>query len=231
LDLIMDLNLIFDNVDLMWRGLKLTLQLSAVIIVAGSLLGMLVGVGLLYGNRVVRTLLRIYVDVIRGAPLLVVMFLIFYGLPALNITIAGRHVNTNIGRFPTAAIAFSIFSAAHVGEIVRGAINAIPKGQTDAAKSIGLTFWPRLFHVLVPQALPVILPPWTNTAAELVKGTSLVTLVSMSDLLYETQKVSARTGGFLELYAFAAVVYFVICFTISRSGALAVRRFRYGVAN
>jgi polar amino acid transport system permease protein len=227
----MDFAIIKDNVDLMWRGLRLTLQLSAVIIVAGTLLGMLVGVGLLYGNRVVRTLLRAYVDIIRGAPLLVVMFLIFYGLPALNITIAGHHVNTNIGRFQTAAIAFSIFAAAHIGEIVRGAINAVPKGQTDAAKAIGLTFWPRYIHVLVPQALPIILPPWTNTAAELVKGTSLVTLVSMSDLLYETQKVSARTGGFLELYGFAAVVYFVICFTISRSGALAVRRFRYGVAN
>lgn len=217
----MDLNVVTDNVDLMWRGLKLTLQLSAVIIVAGTVSGLLVGVGLLYGSRPIRWLLRGYVDIIRGMPLLVVMFLIFYGLP---------EVGVNFGRFQTAAIAFSLFSAAHIGEIVRGAINSVPKGQTDAAKAIGLTFWPRLFHVLVPQALPVILPPWTNTAAELVKGTSLVTLVSMSDLLYETQKVSARTGGFLELYAFAAVVYFVICFTISRAGALAVRRFRFGVA-
>lgn len=225
------MDVIVDNFDLMSRGLKLTLQLSAVIIVSGTLLGLLVGVGLLYGNRVVRTVLRVYVDIIRGTPLLVVMFLIFYGLPALNINIFGYQVDTNIGRFPTAAIAFSVFSAAHVGEIVRGAINAIPRGQTDAAKAIGLTFWPRLFQVLVPQALPVILPPWTNTAAELVKGTSLVTLVSMSDLLYETQKVSARTGAFLELYAFAALIYFVICFTISRSGALAVRRFRFGVAS
>jgi polar amino acid transport system permease protein len=227
----MDFDVVIDNVDLIWRGIKLTLQLSAVIIVCGSLLGLLVGVGLLYGNRVVRALLRVYVDVIRGAPLLVVMFLIFYGLPALDINIGGRHVNTNIGRFPTAAIAFSLFAGAHVGEIVRGAINAVPPGQTDAAKSLGLTFWPRLLQVIVPQSIPVILPPWTNTAAELVKGTSLVTLVSMSDLLYETQKVSARTGGFLELYAFAALVYFSICFTISRSGALVSRRFRFGVAN
>lgn len=226
----MNFHVVWDNRQLLWKGLKLTLELSGVIILVGTVLGLLVGVGLLYGNRAVRTLLRIYVDVIRGTPMLVIIFLIYYGLPALNITIFGHHINTNLGRFQTAAMAFSFFAGAHIGEIVRGGIGAVPRGQTDAAKALGLTFWPRLLLVLVPQSLSIMIPPWTNTAAELIKGTSLVTLVSLSDLLFATQKVSARTNSFLTLYGAAALIYFLLCFTVSRTGVLVGRRFRFGVA-
>jgi polar amino acid transport system permease protein len=221
---------VVDNADLIAKGLWLTLELTAVVVLLSSIVGLLVGVGLLYGNLAVRTLCRIYVDVIRGMPLLVLIFLIFYGLPALNVNIFGHHINTNISRFPTATIAFTLFAGAHVGEIVRGAISSIPKGQTDAAKSIGLTFWPRLLSVLLPQSLPIIIPPWVNTAAEIVKGTSLVVLVSMSDLLFATRKIAERTGDVLPLYGAAAVIYFVICFTISRLGIWLGGRYRYGVA-
>ncbi len=221
---------VIDNLDLMWRGIRLTLELSAMVIVGGTLLGLLVGTGLTFGNRIVRTLLRLYVDIIRGTPLLVVIFLIFYGLPALKIELFGFRVNTNFGRTPTAMIAFGLFAGAHIGEIVRGALTAVPTGQTDAAKSIGLRFWPRLLFILLPQSIPVILPPWTNTAAELVKGTSLVALLGMSDLLFEAQKLSARTREFFWVYGAAAVIYFVICFAISRSGVLIARRYRFGVA-
>ena len=221
---------VWDNKHLLWDGLQLTLQLTAVILVLGTVLGVLVGIGLLYGNRVVRLALRLYVDVIRGLPLLVLIFLIFYGLPALDIDVAGFQVNTDIGRFQTATLAFSLFTGAHIGEIVRGGLSAVPKGQTDAAKAIGLTFWPRLRHVLLPQALPIMLPPWVNTAAELVKGTSLVTLVSMSDLLFSARKIAERTGDVIPLYATAALIYFLICFSISRAGVWLGRRFLYGVA-
>jgi len=221
---------VIDNFDLIWVGLKLTLELSAVVLVLASILGLVVGVGLLYGNGLVRTLLRIYVDVFRGMPLLVTIFLIFYGLPALNINVLGYHVNTNIGRFETASLAFTLFAGAHIGEIIRGAIGSVPLGQTDAAKALGLTFWPRLIHVLLPQSLPIILPPWVNTAAELIKGTSLVTLVSMSDLLFATQKIANRTGDIMALYGTAAAIYFILCFGISRSGVWLGRRFQYGVA-
>jgi polar amino acid transport system permease protein len=221
---------VFDNWHLMWRGLSLTLQLSALVILCGTLAGLLVGIGLLFGNRVVRTVLRLYVDMIRGLPLLVLIFLLFYGLPALNIVVLGFKVPTNLGRFETAAIAFSMFAAAHIGEIVRGGLNAVPRGQTDAAKSIGLTFVPRLRSILLPQALPLMIPPWVNTAVELVKGTSLVTLVSLNDFLFASRKIGERTGDVIPVYIAAAIVYFVINFTISRAGARLARRFRVGVA-
>jgi polar amino acid transport system permease protein len=221
---------VFDNKHLLWRGLELTLELSAVIIVCGTLLGILIGIGLLYGNRVVRTLLRLYVDLIRGLPLLVLIFLLFYGLPALKIEILGVTIPTNFSRFAVAAIAFSMFAGAHVGEIVRGGLHSLPKGQTDAGKAIGLTFWARLRYILFPQALPQMIPPWVNTAVELVKGTSLVTLVSLNDFLFASRKIGERTGDVVPVYIAAAIVYFIVNFTISRAGARVARRLRVGVA-
>jgi polar amino acid transport system permease protein len=221
---------IFDNAHLIWEGLRVTLELSAVVIGLSAVFGLLIGIGLLYGPLLVRILLRAYVDIIRGIPLLVIIFLIFYGLPALDIDIFGVHIPTNLGRFTTATIAFTLFSSAHVSEIVRGAIGSVPQGQTDAAKAIGLTFWPRLLSILLPQSLPVIIPPWVNTASEIVKGSSLVVLVSMSDLLFSTRKIAERTGEVLPLYGAAAMIYFVICFSISRFGIWLGGRYRYGIA-
>ncbi|CAN5758281.1 amino acid ABC transporter permease [soil metagenome] len=224
------MQVVIDNAHWMQDGLLLTLRLSAVIIVLSTLFGFIVGVGLTYGNRIVRFLLRIYVDTIRGIPLLVLLFLIFYGLPALQIGFGSWQLQTNIGRFQTATLAFTLFASAQVGEIFRGALSSIPKGQTEAARALGMTFWPRLIHVLLPQSVPAVLPPWTNTAAELVKGTSLVTLLSMSDLLFSTRKIAERTGEMIPLYTAAAVIYFIICFTISRAGVWLGHRYETGIA-
>ena len=209
---------VIDNFDLLLRGLRVTLELSVVIVVIGSVIGLFGGVGLLYGPWPLRAPLRGYVDVARGTPLLVQIFFIVYGLATLDV---------GIGGFQAAAVALGLFAGAHISEIVRGAVGAVPRSQTDAAKSLGLTFWPRLRYVVLPQALPAILPPWVNTAVEMVKGTSLVVLVSVSDLLFETQKVAVRTGDPMALYIAAAALYFVVCFGISRFGLWLERRVRF----
>jgi len=211
---------VIDNFGLLMRGLAITLQLSALIIVFGTAIGLLGGIGLLYGPAPLRFVLRAYVDIIRGTPLLVVIFLIFYGLPALNVEISG---------FGAAVVAFSLFAGAHVSEIIRGAVASVPKGQSDAAKALGLTFWPRTTWVVLPQALPVMLPPWVNTAVEMVKGSSLVVLVSVNDLMFATVKVAERTGDPMPLYIAAAAIYVVVNLTISRFGAWLERRSSFGV--
>lgn len=203
------------------RGLAVTLQLSALIIIFGTIIGLFCGIGLLYGPVWLRAILRTYVDIIRGTPLLVVIFLIFYGLPALNLEISG---------FQAAVVAFSLFAGAHISEIIRGGVSSVPRGQTDAAKALGLTFWPSLAWVVLPQALPVLLPPWVNTAVEMVKGSSLVVLVSVSDLMFSTVKVAERTGNPLPLYLTAAAIYVVINLTISRFGVWLERRASRGLA-
>ena len=210
---------VVDNFDLLLRGLGVTLQLSFWIVLFGTAIGLLGGIGLLFGPLPLRLLLRGYVDVVRGTPLLVLIFLIFYGLPAFGIEVDG---------FQAAVAALSLFAGAHIAEIVRGGVSAVPRGQTDAGKSLGLTFWPRLRHVVLPLALPAMLPPWINTVVEMVKGSSLAYLVSVTDLLFSTQMVLERTGQAMPMYLAAAMLYVGVNLTISRLGHLLEGRLRRG---
>ncbi len=212
------MQVVIDNFPLLLRGLVVTLQLWIVVIVSGSIVGTLGGLGLLFGPRWLRAVLRVYVDSVRALPLLVQIFIIFY-VPATF----GISVNS----FGALAAALGLFAGAHISEIVRGAVSSVPKSQTDAGKAIGLTFWPRTWSVILPQALPVIIPPWTNTAIEMVKATSLGYLLSESELLFGTYKVVGRAQHALEFYLAAAVIYFVVNFLVARFGAWLERRVRY----
>lgn len=214
------MDVVWNSRYLLWEGLQYTFKLFAFVIVAATLLGILLGVGLLYGSWLIRRAIRLYVDVIRGIPLIVVIFLLFYGPVAYGI---------NLSPFQSIAAALSIFSAAHMAEIVRGAVSSVAKGQTDAAKSLGLTFWPRFLYVVLPQAAPMMMGPWTNLAVDVFKGTSLAVLVSQADFLFAINKRATAKGNFMTFYLSAMAVYFVCCFTISRAGAWATRKLRVGI--
>ena len=212
------LDLLIQNSHLIWRGLSVTLETSAWVIVAASIGGLFTGLALLYGPLPLRLLIRVYVDTVRGIPLLVLIFSVFYGLPAMGMQISA---------FVAAVLALSIFGTAHVTEVVRGAVDSIPDGQTEAAQAIGLTFYKRLRYVIFPQALARAIPPWTNTAVELVKASSLLALVSIIDLLYSTEQIAARTREPLLFYGVAALLYFSINYSLSLVGARVEKRFRY----
>lgn len=216
------MQVVWDNRILLWGGLKYTFKLFAVVVVFSTLLGTLFGVGSLYGNRIIRMVLRAYTDIIRGIPLIVTIFLLFYVPVAYGI---------NLSPFQSIAAALIFFSAAHMSEIVRGSVRAIAKGQEDAAKSIGLTFWPRTLSVILPQAAPLMMGPWTNLAVDIFKATSLAILVSQADFLFSIQKRATAKGHYLEFYFAAIIVYFICCFVISRLGAWAARRMRVGMAS
>ena len=209
---------VIEELPLLLQGVAVTLQISVLVIVAGSILGIFGGLGLLYGPLWLRALLRGYVDLLRGLPLLVTIFIIFYVPPSLDIEVGG---------FAAVVVALSLFAGAHISEIVRGSVSSVSRGQNDAARALGLTFWPRIWYVILPQALPAIIPPWTNTAIEMVKGSSLAYLVSVSELLFQTYKVVGRTGAAMQLYIAAALLYFAINFALSRAGLWLERRIRY----
>lgn len=216
------MDVVWDNRELLWVGLKYTFKLFAVVVVLGTLAGILFGIGLLYGNRAIRLVLRAYVDIIRGIPLIVTIFLLFYGPVAYGI---------NLSPFQSIVLALTIFSAAHMAEIVRGSVSSIPAGQTDAAKSLGLTFRQRVVGVIMPQAAPIMMGPWTNLAVDIFKSTSLAILVSQADFLFSIQKRAIANGHYLAFYIAAIIVYFVSCFVISRAGAWASKRMRVSVAS
>jgi len=216
------MHIVWQNRALLEEGLKYTFKLFFFVVVLGTLFGCLFGTGLLYGNLVIRGVLRAYVDIIRGIPLIVTIFLLFYGPVAYGI---------NLSPFQSIVAALTIFSAAHMAEIVRGSIGAVAQGQTDAAKAIGLTFWPRIRHIILPQAAPLMIGPWTNLAVDMFKSTSLAILVSQADFLFAVQKRASAKGHYLDFYLAATVVYFVCCFGISRLGVWAGRRMRAGVVS
>lgn len=202
----------------LWGGLLTTLEISAIAIAAGTLAGVMIGIGLAYGPLVLRLVLRGYVDLVRGIPSLVLIFFCFYGTALLGL---------NLSAFVAGVFALGLFCAAHIGELTRGAVQSIPLAQTDAAKSIGLGFWRRLVYAILPQALRRVLPAWVNIAAEIVKGSTLLSLIGVVELLLATQQAIARTFLILEFYLALIVVFFIINFAISRAGALLERRMAY----
>lgn len=149
---------------------------------------------------------RAYVSAIRGTPMLVQLFIIFYGLPAFGIT---------LDPFPTAIIAFSLNVGAYASETVRAAILSIPKGQWEAGETVGMTYMQTFRHVILPQAMRVSIPPLSNTFIGLVKETSLASLVLVTELFKEAQNVAARTYEFMLVYIEAAIIYWVICLVLS----------------
>jgi polar amino acid transport system permease protein len=202
----------------LWDGLLVTLQVSALVVVASLGLGIAIGVGFAYGPLWLRLVLRAYSDVLRGTPLLVLIFSIYYLLPLAGL---------NLQPFPAAVLALSAFKAAHVGEIARGAIGSIPRGQTDAGKAIGLTFVQRLAWVILPQAVRRFLPPWINSVTDTVKGSSLVSLVGIVDLMLAAQQVIGRTYEPMPVYVLAALIYFAINYTLSVTSRRLEARFAY----
>jgi polar amino acid transport system permease protein len=214
-----DLALFFDQ---LWaarlvllKGLGLTVSISLLSIAIGSALGVLVGLSLTYGNGLLRLIVRAYTDFVRGTPVLVLVLASFYILSAVGI---------DLNAFQAGVLALSVFCSSHVGEIVRGALQALPHGQTEAAKAIGLTFGQTFTAVLWPQALRQILPTWVNTAAEMVKASTLLSVIGVAELLLRTQEIISRNFMSLQFYFLAGLFYFVINYGIERFGKYVERK-------
>jgi len=199
-------------------GLAVTVAISLLAIAAGTALGLVGGILLAFGPPPVRLAVRAYVDTVRGIPVLVLIFAVFYGLP-----FAGLQVTA----FEAGVAALAAFATAHITEVVRGGVESIPQGQHDAAKAIGLRFVQRLRRVVLPLALLRMLPPWVNAGVEIVKASSLVSLIGVVDLLLAMQQVVGRTFVVIPFYAIAAALYFVIGYAMSRTAVRLERRFAY----
>ncbi len=209
---------IANTLPFLWEGLLVTLAVSGLVVAISLVTGVLCGVGLVYGPWWVRLPIRIYSDILRGTPLLVLIFLIIYGLPLLGI---------DFGNYGSAVIALAAFKTAHVAEIARGAIQSIHYGQTDAGKAIGLTFPQRLQYVILPQAVRRFLPPWINAVADAVKGSALVSLAGIVDLTLAVQQVIGRTYDPLPMYLLGAAMYFIINYSLSQTSRRLEARFAY----
>ncbi len=199
--------------------LRGTLPLTAISFVVGLALAVLVALMRLSGNRLISAPARFYVSLIRGTPLLLQLFIIFFGLPSFGIT---------IDPWPSAIIGLSLNVGAYASEAVRGAILAVPRGQWEAAMTVGMGRVTTLRRVVLPQAARIAVPPLSNTLISLVKDTSLVSVVLVTELLRRAQEIAGQSFEFFTLYSVAAVYYWVICLALSFSQSrLEVRLDRY----
>ena len=200
------------------KGLAITLQVSALVVLISLAAGVALGVALVYGPAPLRWLVRGYSDIVRGIPILVLIFAIYYGLPALHL---------NLSSLVAAVTALSMFTTAQVVETTRGALQSIHHGQMEAGKAIGLTFPQRLRWVIFPQALRRFLPPWINSVTDAVKGSALVSLVGVVDLMLAIQQVIGRVYEPLPLYLLGAIIYFAINYSLSSLSRRLEQRFAY----
>lgn len=190
----------------LWGGLLTTLEVAGIVVVASFVAGTILGAALSYGPRPVRWPIRAGADIIRGVPILVLIFFVYYVVPASGVKLSG---------FVAAVLALSLFSTAQVIEITRGACESIHHGQMEAGKAIGLTHSEILIFVVFPQALRRFLPPWINSVTDAVKGSALVSLVGIVDLMQSIQQVIGRTYEPMPMYIVGAVIYLAINFTLS----------------
>lgn len=187
-------------------ALVYTLPLSLITFVVGLILAVLTALARISTVKPFQWIARIYVSAIRGTPLLVQLFILFYGLPSVGIV---------IDPFPAAVIGFSLNVGAYASEVIRAAILSIPKGQWEAAHMIGMSYTQTLRRVILPQATRVSIPPLSNTFISLVKDTSLASLILVTEMFRRAQEIAATNYEFLLLYTEVAIIYWIICFFLS----------------
>ncbi|MBT1426378.1 amino acid ABC transporter permease [Dickeya dianthicola] len=192
---------------LLSAGLTFTVPLAILSFILGLMVGVLVALLRLYGPKPLKRICDFYVWVIRGTPLLVQLFLIFYGLPSAGIT---------LDAFPAALIGFSLNVGAYSSEIVRGAILSVPRGQWNAAYSLGMSGAQAIRWVIVPQSVFVSLPPLANTFISLVKDTSLAAVITVPEMFLAAQRIVSVTYEPLILYIEAALIYLLFSTVLSK---------------
>ncbi|PZO14188.1 MAG: amino acid ABC transporter permease [Burkholderiales bacterium] len=191
---------------LLLEGLGVTVMLGLVSIVAGLVSGLLMALLRLYGPAPLRMLARVYIDVFRSIPLLVLLVLVYYALP---------FVGVRFSSFTAAALALSMVSCAYTAEIFRAGIEAIPKGQFEAADAIGLSFFSSMRDVILPQAFRIVVPPLTSNCINVLKDTALASVVAMPDLLKQATQAQALAANPTPLIG-AAVLYLMLLLPLVR---------------
>jgi len=216
----MDYNfsLVVSAFPLLLMGAVVTIKITAISVTLGIVIGLFAGIARISSFWPVRALAAVYVDFIRGTPLLVQIFIMYFALPVLT----GQRIDP----FIAAITACSVNSGAYVAEIFRSGIQSIDSGQMEAGRSLGMTWVQTMRYIIVPQAFKRVIPPLGNEFIALLKDSSLVSVIGFEELTRRGQLIIARTYGSLEIWTSVAVIYLVMTLTISRFVAYLERRYK-----
>ena len=211
-------NQIWRNFDKLTNGVILSVELAIIAILIGALIGLTLAVIYVSSGRVVRTIISAYVEFIRNVPLLLLVYLVFYGLPTV--------VNIAYDASTSFIATLSLYAGAYLVEVFRSGLDAVPKGLLDAGKAMGLTPWQRLLHVRLPTMTRITLPALSNTFISLFKDTSIASVIAVPELTWGAQWINNRTFRIVEVYAVTTVMYLVTGYVILFGLRLLERRFR-----
>ncbi len=205
---------------LLLKGLWLTFKISLWSIALGSFLGFIVGVIRTSQLKILNAALGIYIHCLRGTPFLIQLYLIYFVLPATGVEWL------KFEAIPAAVIALSLYTSTYVAEIVRSSIEAVPKGQVEAARALGMSKWQTLGHVILPQAVKMMIPPMAGVYVIVIKGTSVVSVIGITELVRAGEQAALRyPNELIALYGLVALLYFVYCYPVLRLGRWAEAKF------
>ncbi|WP_349305431.1 amino acid ABC transporter permease [Bacillus sp. FJAT-50079] len=192
--------------DMYWEGFLATLTISIIALIASFLIGAIIAVMRITPIAPLRWIGTAYVEFFRNIPLLVIAFFFYFGTPALGLQLSG---------FTSGTIALTIYTSAFIGEAIRSGILSVPKGQTEAARSSGLTYLQTMRMIILPQAIKIVIPPIGNQFINLVKNSSILALIAGTELMYQADLISAKTYVVFDVYIFVALFYLVITIPLS----------------
>ena len=193
------------------EGLWITIQISFIVIIVGSFIGFNVGVVRAEKIPVLSLVFGGYIHVLRGTPFLVHLYFVYFMLPATKISWL------QFEAFTGAVIALSLYTSTYVAEIVRAALEAVPRGQTEAARSVGMTKLQSLWYIVLPQAIKMMIPPLGGIYVIIIKGTSIISVIGIAELVRAGEHAAQRNPSFLlMIYGLVALMYFLYCYPILR---------------
>ncbi len=211
-------DLMVQAMPLLLTGAAVTVQITALSVLLGIIIGLFVGIARISTYRVIHLIAAVYVDFLRGTPLLVQIFLVYFALPVVT----GQRIDP----FVAAIAACSINSSAYVAEIFRAGIQSIDAGQMEAGRSLGMSWLQTMRYIIVPQAARRVIPPLGNEFIALLKDSSLVSVIGFEELTRRGQLIIARTYASLEIWLCVAIIYLAMTVSISRLVAWLERRYK-----
>ena len=196
-------------------GLTVTIPLTVISFTFALIIAVIMALVQFANVKVLKQIARFYIWIFRGTPLLVQLFVVFFGLSRIGIL---------LDPFPAAVIVFSLNEGAYCAETIRAALESVPKGQLEAGQCVGLTYLQTIFRIVLPQALRTAVPSLSNSLISMIKDTSLASNITVAELFMAGQRVAARTYIFLPIYCEVAVVYLLFCTIITKLQALVERQ-------
>ena len=212
--------LFIDLLPLLMKGLLITFEISMLAIIIGSLLGFFLGILRTLDNKIISNIIGLYLHIFRGTPYLVQLYLIYFVLPSFDVEFL------KFDSFTAAIVSLSLYTSSYVTEIVTAAINAVPKGQSEGARSVGMSKIQSLYYIVVPQALKLSIPPMSGVYVIIIKSTALLSVIGISELTRQGENAILRLpGNLMFIYFVIALMYFIYCYPVLRFSTWAEKRY------